>query len=374
MIALLIFIIILSVLVLVHEFGHFYAARKNNVQVEEFGYGLPPKIWGKKFGDTEYTINLLPFGGFVRITGEEDLEESSDPNNFMSKSPVRRLSILLAGIFMNVALAIFLYYVFFFVTGFKSLALPVFFDHSFKYGRTEQINTVVTDFLEGSAAESSGLSSGEAIIEIDNTPVYSVADMRGALEDKANVPVKLLVMDIRRLSRPTRVVEITPQANEDGAGFLGTVLNSAIVLDYSDNKLTAGFSHSYNVMSYTFSTLKSLVGVSYEEKSIEPVSGSVSGPVGIFSVVDSILRFSGKEAILGLIDLTALLSLSLAIINLMPFPALDGGRVLFVLIEMLRGGKRVSAKVETAMHKWGILILLALMVLVTFRDVKNLLG
>ena len=160
--------------------------------------------------------------------------------------------------------------------------------------------------------------------------------------------------------------------DEKGKGILGVILSKAVVLSYEGGqKRFAGFLHAYNMLAYTVNTIENMISLSFKIRDISPVSESVSGPVGIFAIVKIILSFSGKEAILGLIDLVALLSLSLGFINFLPFPALDGGRTTFVLVEMV-SGKRVSPKVEAFIHKVGMVFLLGLIVLVTFKDIRNL--
>lgn len=365
----LVFMLILSVLVLIHEFGHFFVARKNGVKIEEFGFGLPPKLFGKKYGETEYSLNLLPFGGFVRLLGEEDLKSSEDPRNFMSKAPLRRAAILVAGVFMNILLAFALYYVFFISNGFKSLTIPLFFDYNFRFGNQTAINTVVTATQEDSPAVSTGIERGEAIIEVNGVPVYNVTDVRREVNKSQGDELRILLMDVRSVNQDLRTVSITPDINEDGQALLGVLLSKAVTLDYSRTKLLSAPMHSYNMLAYTKSTFSKLISMSFEEKSVEPVSSSVSGPVGIFSVVGSILNNQGKDAVLGLIDLTAMLSLSLAFLNILPFPALDGGRLLFIGIEVLRG-KPISASTEAVLHKWGMLLLLLFLVLVTFKDIR----
>lgn len=375
MLAVIVLILIISFLVLIHEFGHFYSAKKMGVRVEEFGIGLPPRLFGKKFGETIYSVNLLPFGGFVKITGEDSTEvESSDPKNFNSKTVLQRIVILLAGVIMNFMLAIALYYVLLFANGSKTMTMPLFFDYRFPFGSQENINTVVTFVQEGSGAASSGIEPGEAVLEINGIPVYSVSDVRKELSDKAGQQVKVLLMDVRSLDKDLMTVNVIPQADESGDGILGVQLTKATTLSYTGRytKPLAGVLHSLNVIAYSGSTLADLVSLSYESRSVEPVSSSVSGPVGIFPVVGGILAYKGKEAVIGIIDLIALLSVNLAFINLLPFPALDGGRALFVIIEKVRG-KRVNPAFEMALHKWGMVFLLALIIVLTFKDIANLL-
>lgn len=367
-----ILILILSVLVLVHEFGHFYSARKMGIRVEEFGWGLPPRAWGKKIGETIYSINWLPFGGFVKLTGEDfDEKSTNDPKSFASKKPKQKLLVLLAGVSMNILLAILLYYVMFAFTGYKTSNLPLFFEHSFRFGHKNSINTVVMGFSEDSAAKEIGVEVGEAVIEVDSVPVYSVQDVRNALIGRENQETKILLMDVRPLEPTFRSVTITPTIGEEGGALLGVVLAEAFSLDYGTNRLLSAPMHSYNMISYSASSLYKLGAEAFAAKDITPVSESVSGPVGIFALVKGILSYSGLELFIRMLDLVALLSLSLALLNVLPFPALDGGRAAFVVVELV-SGKKTSIKFEGIVHKWGMLALLALIVLVTINDIKNL--
>lgn len=371
--ALLIFFLILSVLILIHEFGHFIVAKKNGILVEEFGLGIPPRIIGKKIGETLYSLNALPFGGFVKLYGE-DPEESTEnilnnPRSFLSKTPLQRAAVLTAGVFMNFILAIVLYYVLFGFTGFKTLSLPVFFDYQFKYGQSNYTNTVVSGFSENSPALQSGVQPGEAIVSIDNVNVTSLEDIRDQLIDKPNTEVSVTLKDIRSNTKDlTREIAITTAANNDNEGILGVYITDAVSVSYENNKILAPFLHSANMIAYTGSTFKNFIGLSVETKSVEPVTSSVAGPVGIYSVVEGILSFGGVDAYLGLIDFTALLSLSLALMNILPLPALDGGRLVFIVYEMIFR-KKVDLKVETSVHKWGMIFFFGLLILITVKDI-----
>lgn len=380
---LIVFFLILSLLVLIHEFGHFFTAKKFGIKVEEFGFGLPPRVFGKQRGETIYSINALPFGGFVKLLGEDSSEsteeagsatETLDPRSFSAKAPWKRAVVLVAGVTMNVLLGVALYYVFFSFTGFKSLTLPLLTDYKFRFGEEERVQTVISGFSDNSKADDAGLRVGEAVLEINGQPVYTFDSLKEVLADKPNQKVKVLVMDVIDLDRPIRTVEMQTVVNEQGEGILGTYLTDAVVLSYQgSNKLFAGFMHSYNVMAYSTFTFKDLIKTAFVQKDVAPVSSSVSGPVGIFSVVGGIIDYGGKEAYLGLIDLIALLSLSLAFLNIMPFPALDGGRLVFVIYEGITK-RKVSPAIENSLHKWGMLVLLSLIVLVTIKDISSIFG
>src|SRR3989344_1429135 len=166
---LIIFILILSVLVLVHEFGHYIVAKKLGIRVEEFGLGIPPRMFGKQIGETFYSLNWLPFGGFVKVTGEDpdDNQAVLDQRSFASRTSGQRAAVLLAGVFMNMVLAVALFYAVLISSGFRTQYIPLIFDHDFKLGESQVLGTVVTGMLDGSTAQKSGIQIGEAILEID---------------------------------------------------------------------------------------------------------------------------------------------------------------------------------------------------------------
>lgn len=376
MITLLVFILILSLLVLVHELGHFISARKMGVRVEEFGFGIPPRIWGKKVGETVFSINAFPFGGFVKVAGEDDEElvDKSDKGAFFNKSPIQRIFILVSGVLMNVLLAVLVFYLFFSINNFKTSSLPLLYDYDFKYGKVIKNNTVVYDFETGSVAQEKGVKPGDSIYSIDGARVYNVYDVRLQIKEKVGKEVLLEIIDTRKLSMEKRTITVIPSSDKDGNGFLGVALATSVVLDYGTNpvsKITSGIQHSLNVLDYSLSTFSQLVSISVTQKSVEPVSAGVSGPVGIFSVVGVILDYRGRDALLGILDFVAILSLSLAFVNILPIPALDGGRVVFVLFELVTK-KKVKQSVETTLHKWGMVGLIGLTVLITAKDVINL--
>ncbi len=373
------FILILSVLVLVHEFGHFYTARRAGVKVEEFGFGIPPRIWGKKFGETLYSINLLPFGGFVRLMGEDvDTQEEIDamrthPESFIAKTPGQRAVIVTAGVFMNILLAIGLYYIFFIATNFTSLTFPKMFEFDFRFGNTVEFPNVVMGFAEESPAEDAGLAIGDSVLKVDEVPVPTNEAFKEQIATKAGKDTELTVVDARSLDKATRVVTVVPiYDSTSGNVVVGAYMGEAFSLTYSQpyQKILVGPMHTYNVTAYSIYALSQLVKSSFAERSLEPVSESVSGPVGIASVVGGILS-DGRDTGLALIDLVALLSISLAFINILPLPALDGGRLAFIVAEKITG-KRPSHAVEMTIHKVGMLFLLLLLVLVTIRDVSRI--
>lgn len=381
MLAGILFILIMSILVLVHEFGHFIAAKKNGVRVEEFGFGLPPKILGKKVGETIYSLNLLPFGGFVKLTGEdiddpEELKKTiNDPKNFNSKSPIRRLSILCAGVFMNILLAILLYYIFFFISGFKSFSLPIIYDYNFKFGNVSTSPAVIVSIEPDSPAAQAELALGDSILEINGSPVYTTSDVRKLLKTRVGEETTIIIKNIRSLHPELRHVSVIPKADDNGDGIIGIYMGKTSVISYNSTlqKILVGPMHAYNIFGLSVNTFKNLVTDSIQHKDFSTISAGVAGPLGIFSIVSGILDYDGISmfTLLTLIDLTSMLSVGLAIINLFPFPALDGGRVFFILFEAITK-RKINPRIEVYAHQLGILILLTLMVLVTIRDISRI--
>lgn len=374
-------------LVIIHEFGHFIVAKKLGVRVDEFGFGMPPRIFGKKVGETIYSINLLPFGGFVQLLGVDEnegpvAEAKKNPRNFLSKKPFQKLAILLGGVIMNLLLAFVLYAVFFSISGYKSSLIPLISDYRFKYGEVSKLSNLIVDVQDNSPAAQEDLVPGEAIIEIDQIPVYNIGDIQAALRNKAGQAVTLLITDARSSEYNVRKVEITPSSNQAGEGIIGVYIGEAVNIDYSrgSSKYLAGPMHSYNMLAYSANVIGTLFQSSLAYKSLEPVSSGFSGPVGIYSVVKGIIAYASQlenpaqrvqVLTLALIDLTALLSLSLALLNAMPFPALDGGRVVFVIFEAITK-KQISQAAEMRIHKFGIIFLMGLLALVTVKDLLNI--
>lgn len=396
LITFIIFFLILSSLILVHEAGHFFAAKRSGIKVHEFGLGLPPKIWGKKYGETEYTLNWLPIGGFVKIEGEDPSEPIKDKkHNFQTKSPLTKLFVLLAGIIMNVVLAIVLYYFYFLFNNFLSNPLILFTNYNFVGANTLQLQTTVSGFSDETPLKDQ-LVSGDVIVNViddgkslnDNTVTnLSVLNKNEIAKEASNIQIQnfqqfidesqgdidLVVYNIQ--TNKVKEVVANPQFNDElQRKVLGLYLGSVVYLDYGSTTLSKVLSapmHSINVIGYSMSSFSKLISLSFETKDIEVISSGVSGPVGIFSVVQAILSSNTIGVFWVLIDLTALISLSLAFMNILPIPALDGGRAVFVLFEGLTK-KKVDPVVEGQIHKFGMIFLLLLLAIITLKDFINL--
>jgi regulator of sigma E protease len=395
---LIIFILILSFLILIHEFGHFFVAKKANVKVHEFGLGLPPKIWGKKYKETEYTLNALPIGGFVKIEGEDPEEKSTAPKdrNFQFKKPRVKLAILLAGVFMNFMLAVVLYYFFFAFNDLISNPLVQFTNYNFKGAKELKVETLVSGVTNENLSEK--LNSGDVIfnvVDLTNgesintvTPeIMNSYNRRPQIEAISAVTLKdfeqflssftgqadLYVYNLQDQYSRAVPVEITynQELNKNVAGLY---LGKLIYLDYKSTLPQAalsGFTHSANILGYSTKSFGALIGISFQSRDITVVSDGVSGPVGIFSVIQTVLQSKSSETFWVIVDLTALISLSLAFMNLLPIPALDGGRSVFVVFEAITH-KKVNPVLEGNIHKFGMMFLLGLLAIITLKDVINL--
>lgn len=365
--AIVVFVIILSILVMLHELGHFLMAKRAGIGVEEFGFGLPPRLWGKKVGETIYSINWLPFGGFVRLVGEDSTDKKKDQKNSFYVKPLgQRILVVVAGVVANFALAILIFYIVIFALGFK-VSLPLLVDHKFKFVN-ESRQVLVEDVTQGSSAQKAGIQLGDSIVQIDGVQITSTSELQKVVRASQDRELKLTIEN--PVNNKTREVNATPTYNEElRAPALGIGLGELVVLNYQTlpQKLFAGFIHSYNTLDYSFRVFGHLISYSIREHDIGPVSQGVSGPVGIAAITTQAVALGP----ISVLQLVGLLSLNLGFINVLPIPALDGGRLFFLIIEAVTR-KRVYPQVEKWAHSIGFALLLALIVLVTFNDIAKL--
>jgi len=387
----LVFLLILSVLVLIHEAGHYFVAKKFGIKVEEFGFGLPPRLWGKKIGETIYSLNWLPIGGFVKLYGEDEAgagriapvkskeqkaKASDEKRAFYSRSIGERAAVILAGVVMNTLLAIVIYYAFMFISGFKT-ELPLIGEHTF-FLVNQQVKTdiIVNEVAKDSPAAKVGITPFSRILSLNGIPVVSSQKFSQIIAANKGKEVMLAWQDVKTQKKQKAIVvpRVNPPKHEGALG-VGFFPMKTVELSYDTpvQKALSGITHPANLMAYNFDVLKSLIDVSVKEKTIEPISQGVSGPVGIFSLVGTIVDIPNvKERILQLLNLAGLLSISLAFFNVLPIPGLDGGRLFFILIEAVTG-RKVNQKVEGYAHMIGMILLIGLIILVTFKDISSLL-
>lgn len=379
---LLIFIAVLSILVFVHELGHFLAAKKAGMFVEEFGFGLPPRIWGKKIGETTYSINALPIGGFVKLYGE-DGGESPPPvgakgRAYFEKSILKRLSVLLAGVTMNLLLAIVSFSILYFVLG-----IPT------KTGKIK-----ILGITKDSPAQFAGLKEEDQIIGVDGKKVFSVDEFVQLTGEKAGNKIQLEIG--RDKDNPCKPLEgnqvlggatsseqgfnclgenllvslIPRESPPEGEGALGVVISETELKKYPWWQMPylgarEGFKESLSWAGMILSSLKTTLTTLVV---MGKVPRDVAGPIGIFQITGQV----AKDGILAILQFLGILSVNLAIINILPFPALDGGRLIFLGYEVIFR-RKVSPKIEMLVNQIGMAILLSLMALITVNDVLRLL-
>ncbi len=349
-----IFIAVLSIIVFVHEMGHFVAARKNGVAVEEFGFGFPPRIFGIKRKDTIYSINWIPVGGFVKIKGEDGSSEKEN-DSYASKPIWRRATIISAGVFMNIVLSIVLLSI-----GF-GIGLPSIIDDAKSHHTLKDSKVQIVEIAENTPAEVAGLEVGDEIIKIDDQDIYSIENVQNYNQDKIGDTVTL---QINRYGETQELKLALADLDESGTGKMGVSLVRTAIVSYPwYESIWLGFKTTFELLWAIIVAFYQIVAGLFVG---EPLPADIAGPVGIAVV-------TGQVAQLGfiyLLQFTAILSLNLAIINFFPFPALDGGRFLFLMIEKIRG-KTVDRKVENMIHNIGFTILMLVFVLITFRDVNK---
>lgn len=341
---LLIFILILSILVLVHEFGHFLAAKLSKVRVEEFGLGLPPKILGVKVGETIYSFNLLPIGGFVRLTGEET--RSGVSGEFYSQPMFNKAFIVVAGVLMN-----FIFGFSLLSLGFAKIGVPEISDH-----------IMIDQVSKGSPAEIAGFLPGDEIVRADNQKVNDYDSLTSLIKRKAGEKV---IITVKRMQKEFKF-EIIPRVNPPvGEGAMGVRLLVQPSVNYQKIPFwqvpEKAFNESLNLVGLMFAGLKNIVKELIFHKVIPE---DVAGPVGIAKITGEVVKGGWWQ----IVNFMALLSFNLGVINILPFPGLDGGRLMFVILEKILGAK-FSLRVQTFVNSIGIAILLFLMVAITYYDI-----
>lgn len=349
----LLFIIVLGVIVLVHEFGHYLTAKKMGMGIEEAGIGYPPRIWAKKAKDgIIYSINWLPIGGFVKIKGE-DGENPEDPDSFASKKIWQRAVVLSAGVFMNFLLCAVLLSIGYLV------GLPQAVDQqALDQGLVENYQVQVVSVLEDKPAQTAGVELGDQLLEVDGQPVHGVSNLIEYTSDKIGQKVDYkIARGDEILIKEIEIVDIG-----EGKGGVGIGLIETGIVSYPIHQAVW---HGFKLTGIlTREIIYAFAGIIKNLVIGQPVGVQVSGPVGIAVLTGQV----AKLGFIYILQFTALLSLNLAIINFIPFPALDGGRLVFLVVEKIRK-KPVSQRIEGMIHMIGFSLLMLLVIIVTFQDV-----
>lgn len=354
------FIIIFSLLVFIHELGHFLSAKKAGVTVLEFGIGMPPKIWSKKKGETTYAINLIPLGGYVKLLGEEGAKDDS-PKNLQNKKPIQRIAIFAAGVFMNFLLAYLL------LTGFYLFGGRSVIAGMEKYrGIINTQRVVVAEVEAESPAAKEGIKAGDIILKVNGTEIFYSSDVSHQVaESKRSEKDAVIVLkrgdEILEKKLQTYTDKVTLDGREYEIQRIGILMENTgkirakwymapvIAAQETARLLYLSVEGIIDFLITLFSTFK--------------LSENVGGVVAIYSL-------TGAAADMGfdaLLQLTILLSLALAAFNILPFPALDGGHIMFVVIEHV-SGKKINDNLKGLLNLIGFGLLLILVIAITFSD------
>lgn len=340
----------LGFLVFVHELGHFLTALRMGIKVEEFGFGYPPRMLTlTHWRGVPVTLNWLPLGGFVRMAGEEGNFEVE--GSLAAAPPWKKIPVMAAGAVMNIIAAVLL------------LAIV---------GMYEPLGQVtITTVAAGTPAAEAQLQPNDVILAVDGQPIDSTQGLQEAIKARQS---RETTLDIRRTDAnsvdTTFNVKVTPRNGLIGVS-IGIPASKASGSRLDLNPIRAlgeGVKQTFLLTGQMFTGLGLIIG-SFFGAADPAVRGGVAGPLGIARITGEVARTGG---LIGYLNLTALISVNLAVFNLLPIPALDGSRIVFALVEWIRRGKKVPPEKEAMVHALGMIALLGLMLLVTFSDVRNL--
>jgi regulator of sigma E protease len=344
-ITLLIFLGILAVLILAHETGHFATAKAFGVKVEEFGLGFPPRLIGFKRGETLYSLNAVPLGGFTKMAGEEDPKVE---RSLASKGTGTRVIVLAAGSIMNLLLPIVLF------------AIAFMVPHSVVTG-----DVVIENVAPNSPAAAAGIIAGDTIVSLNKEPVNSISDL--SLDTSLNLGQEVSLL-VRHSDGTTEEVHLVPRWKPPaGEGAMGVTVSmpNPVVTRQSDpfwEAIPKGVTQCIETfVIFKNEILKWIIGAT-------PVQ--VTGPVGIAQLTGEV----AQAGLSPLLQFTGFISINLAIVNILPLPALDGGRIVFVLLGWIRRGKRISPKTEGLVHAIGFAVLIAAILAVTYQDIVRIIA
>lgn len=338
-----IFIAVLAVLILAHEFGHFITAKMSDIEVQEFGLGYPPRLFGFKRGETTYSLNAIPLGGFTKMLGEED---PNFPRSLASKSIPIRMLVLAAGSLMNLLLPVLLYTI--------SFMVP----HA-AYIEKVQIEEVNI----GSPAQIAGVSAGDILLQVNGRPIQNRQDVSYLIQLNRGSDVTFLIQKPDTTDKEVIVhARWSPPAGEGATGIKIKGIDTTETTESIPfwKAIPDSFVHCWEILIL----FKNEV-IGWFTQSSAPV---LTGPIGIVQVTGEV----AKNGLVSILEFTALLSINLAIINLFPFPGLDGGRLVFVLLEWVRRGKRISPKKEGLVHLIGFFALITLIMVISYYDIARI--
>lgn len=355
LLTIIVFLLILSVLVLVHELGHFLVAKKAGIVVEEFGLGYPPRMLAKKIGNTVYSINWVLFGGFVRLYGEELEETRSRPkfslgNAFWAKSKKARMSVIVAGVLANFILAIVCFSVVYSFAG-----IPT---------KTNEVKIV--GLIEGAPGVQSGLLEGDIVLRVNNVKIENVDQFIELINQEKG---REIMVEAKREGEKLFLFAIPREEPPEREGPLGIIISDMEMKKYPLWQMPfygtiEGFKEAFAWIGLVVGGLGKMLGDLITKGQIPR---EIAGPVGILQITSGVAR----SGILIILQFIGVLSVNLAVINILPFPALDGGRLIFIGYELVTR-KKPKPQIEHWVNFIGMSVLIFLIILVTANDVARL--
>lgn len=359
---------VISILTFVHELGHFLSAKLVKAKVIEFAIGFGPKIFSKKRKGTVFSLRALPFGGYVKILGDGDptseKESRKESGNLKNKSKLAQMFVMLAGVTMNILLAMLLYTIYLGNNGWK-MSVSNTYENFKPVGAIiskERYSDVPYEIATENGAFESGMYKKGYIVNVNGKLIDSYLQLPKELEKYKDQFVEIYACKETKECKTFNV-----QVNKEGKIGIYTGYNYEVFIDYTKNKIFSGVSHSVNVVKLTVGALSSLISKAKQSGDYTELSNTVSGPIGIYFIIDY-FKTLGVITFLGIL---ADLSLSLAVINLLPIPALDGGRFFILLIESIFK-KDLDEKIEGLIINISFGLLILFIVLVMIKDIVNI--
>jgi len=352
MTSLLVFIFILGLLIVIHECGHFIAARRQGIMVEKFYLGFGPVVYKRKRGETEYGISMIPLGGYVKLAGDSAGEHTGGQREYLSKTPFQRMQVIFAGPLANYVLG-FLFFWLIFATGYPTLTAKV------------------GGLVEGFGAEKAGVRAGDVITHIDGRAVATWEDLQETVRSRQGA--ETLLISLTRGGQEIQLsVPLRQEQMNDILGYrrtvslLGVTPDTEEVIEVRHGAAASFVFAARKVVDLTVLNYRALFSMISGRLSVRE---SATGPLGIFFVTSK----AAKMGLTAVLHLIAVLNVSLAIFNLLPLPVLDGGHLVFLMIEKLRG-KSLSVRAEQIISQAGLALIISLALLVTYNDILRFFG
>jgi len=371
----LLLIIILGILIFIHELGHYIFAKLNDVKVDEFSLGMGPVLLKKQIGETQWSLRAFPIGGFVSILGEVESEDEEkvkeakeSPRSFLNKTPWQKISILFGGVLFNFLLAVVIYYGMIGLNGFVGYTTDIAYEKGLIFGDVEKTNIspVFYNLAENGNAKDSGLPKFGQVVSVNGDELVYSDDFSDRIKENKGKDLNLKVCPTNKeMEEMGDCKDYMVTVSDEG--LLGIYLNQNYVyrVIYSGlEKVFVGFTHSVNTIQMNFQALGAVFDNAKESGDYSEAANTVGGPVALYFIVD----YVNDIGLLGMIELLATLSLTLFIVNLLPIPAMDGGRIVLVGIRSILGD-RFSYKLEKTLVGVSFAILMILMLGIVVKDI-----